>query len=135
MAFGRNFPSTAMSEHERFSVPHEIDEILERLPPQVTLNVPDHILSLWFPPGPSTASWKEQRSRALKATRKAVHADSHITVASVKGSSISRYRRTTDPAKKAPGNLTCTHASQTSFVRMRALRRSIATTATTTMMI
>lgn len=52
MAFGRNFPSTAMSEHERFSVPHEIDEILERLPPQVTLNVPDHILSLWFPPGP-----------------------------------------------------------------------------------
>jgi len=50
--FGRNFSSTAMSEHERFSVPHEIDEILERLPPQVTLNVPDHILSLWFPPGP-----------------------------------------------------------------------------------
>jgi hypothetical protein len=46
------FPSTAMSEHERFSVPHEIDEILERLPPQVTLNVPDHILSRWFPPGP-----------------------------------------------------------------------------------
>ena len=53
MAFGRNFPSTAMSEHERFSVPHEIDEILERLPPQVTLNVPDHILSRWFPPGPA----------------------------------------------------------------------------------
>src|SRR6266702_5213246 len=92
-----------MSEHERFSVPHEIDEILERLPPQVTLNVPDHILSLWFPPGPSTASWKEQRSRALKATRKAVHADSHITAASVKGSSISRYRRTTDPAKSRVG--------------------------------
>jgi hypothetical protein len=50
--FGRNFPSTAMSEHDRFSVPHEIDEILERLPRQVTLNVHDHILSLWFPPGP-----------------------------------------------------------------------------------
>jgi hypothetical protein len=44
--------TTAMSEHDGFSVPHEIDEILERLPPQVTLNVPDHILSLWFPPGP-----------------------------------------------------------------------------------
>jgi hypothetical protein len=42
-----------MSEHDRFSVPHEIDEILERLPPQVTLNVPDHILALWFPPGPA----------------------------------------------------------------------------------
>ena len=44
-----------MSEHDRFSVPHEIDEILERLPPQVTLNVPDHILALWFPPGPAAA--------------------------------------------------------------------------------
>ena len=42
-----------MSEHEKFVVPHEIDEILDRLPPQVTLHVPDHILSLWFPPGPS----------------------------------------------------------------------------------
>jgi hypothetical protein len=31
-----------------FSVPHEIDEILERLPPQLTLNVPDHVLALWF---------------------------------------------------------------------------------------
>jgi hypothetical protein len=36
----------------KFAVPHEIDEILDRLPPQVTLNVPDHILALWFPPGP-----------------------------------------------------------------------------------
>jgi hypothetical protein len=42
------FPST-----QRFSAPHEIDEILELLPSQVTLNVPDHILSLWFPPGPA----------------------------------------------------------------------------------
>ena len=41
-----------MSEHEKFAVPHEIEEILDRLPPQVTLNVPDHILALWFPPGP-----------------------------------------------------------------------------------
>jgi len=29
-----------------FSAPHEIDENLELLPPQVTLNVPDHLLSL-----------------------------------------------------------------------------------------
>ena len=36
-----------------FAVPHEIDEILDRLPRQVTLNVPDPILSLWFPPGPT----------------------------------------------------------------------------------
>jgi hypothetical protein len=36
----------------KFSVPHEVEEILERLPLQVTLNVPDHVLSLWFPPGP-----------------------------------------------------------------------------------
>jgi hypothetical protein len=41
-----------MVEDPGFSVPHEIDEILERLPPQVTLNVPDHVLALWFPPGP-----------------------------------------------------------------------------------
>src|SRR5262249_6888866 len=47
------FPSTAMSEQENFSVPQEIAEILERLPPHLTLNVPDHILSLWFPPGPA----------------------------------------------------------------------------------
>ena len=53
MAFDRNSPSKAMSEHEKFVVPHEIDEILDRLPPRVTLHVPDHILSLWFPPGPS----------------------------------------------------------------------------------
>lgn len=37
----------------KFSVPHEIEEILDLLPPQVTLNIPDHILSLWFPPGPA----------------------------------------------------------------------------------
>ena len=37
----------------KFAVPHEIDEILDRLPPQVTLNVPDHILAKWFPPGPT----------------------------------------------------------------------------------
>jgi hypothetical protein len=42
------FPTT-----QKFSAPHEIDEILELLPSQVTLNVPDHILSLWFPPGPA----------------------------------------------------------------------------------
>jgi hypothetical protein len=42
------FPSS-----QKFSAPHKIDEILELLSPQVTLNVPDHILSLWFPPGPA----------------------------------------------------------------------------------
>jgi hypothetical protein len=40
-------------QEPKFLVPHEIEEILELLPPQVTLNVPDHILALWFPPGPS----------------------------------------------------------------------------------
>jgi hypothetical protein len=42
-----------MNHDESFPVPPEIDEILERLPPQITLNVPDHILAQWFPPGPS----------------------------------------------------------------------------------
>ncbi|MGA7488330.1 MAG: hypothetical protein WBW74_15510 [Xanthobacteraceae bacterium] len=41
-----------MIEDAGFSVPPEIEEILERLPPQVTLNVPDAVLALWFPPGP-----------------------------------------------------------------------------------
>jgi hypothetical protein len=41
-----------MDQDERFPVPHEVDEILELLPPQLTLNVPDHVLARWFPPGP-----------------------------------------------------------------------------------
>jgi hypothetical protein len=35
--------SAAMVDHERFSVPSEIEEILDRLPLQVTLHVPDQI--------------------------------------------------------------------------------------------
>lgn len=41
-----------MIEGNRFAVPPEIEEILDHLPLHVTLNVPDHILSIWFPPGP-----------------------------------------------------------------------------------
>ena len=41
-----------MIEGNRFAVPPEIEEILDHFPPHVTLNVPDHILSIWFPPGP-----------------------------------------------------------------------------------
>jgi hypothetical protein len=53
------FESKAMIDSERFpssqkfSTPHAIDEILDLLPPHVTLNVPRHILSLWFLPGPA----------------------------------------------------------------------------------
>ena len=42
-----------MHDGDQFPVPHEIDEILDRLPPGVTLNVPDQILMQWFPPGPA----------------------------------------------------------------------------------
>ena len=48
-----------MIDRERFpaadesSPPHEIDEILDLLPAEVMLNVPDQTLSLWFPPGPA----------------------------------------------------------------------------------
>jgi hypothetical protein len=42
-----------MGQDREFFVPHEIDEILDLLPPQVTLNVPDHVLAAWFPPGPT----------------------------------------------------------------------------------
>jgi hypothetical protein len=44
--------SNAMTEAKKFSVPHEIEDILDQLPSQVTLHVPDHVLSIWFPPGP-----------------------------------------------------------------------------------
>ena len=50
-AFGRI--GAGMIAGPGFSVPHEIDEILERLPPQLTLNVPDHVLALWFPREPA----------------------------------------------------------------------------------
>ena len=42
-----------MGQDESFPVPHDLDEILEHLPAQVTLNVPDHVLAQWFPPGPT----------------------------------------------------------------------------------
>jgi hypothetical protein len=42
-----------MNHDQPFPVPHEIDEILERLPVQATLNVPDEVLAQWFPPGPT----------------------------------------------------------------------------------
>ena len=64
-ALRSHFPSFFPSV-ERISVPHEIDEILDLLPPQVTLNVPDHILSLWFPPGPANGVMEGRAlSRAL----------------------------------------------------------------------
>lgn len=37
-----------MSEESPFGVPHEIDEILELLPPRVSLNVPETVLVEWF---------------------------------------------------------------------------------------
>jgi hypothetical protein len=42
-----------MIERKTFAVPPEVEEILDRLPFNVTLNVPDHILAIWFPPGPT----------------------------------------------------------------------------------
>jgi hypothetical protein len=51
--------SGAMVERERFLVPSEVEEILERLPPQVTLHVPDHILSRWFPSASAAGSVSE----------------------------------------------------------------------------
>jgi hypothetical protein len=37
-----------MVENQKFPLPSEIDEILDRLPPQVTLNVPSDVLLHWF---------------------------------------------------------------------------------------
>jgi len=39
-----------MVENRRFPLPPEIDEILDRLPPKVTLNVPSDVLVHWFSP-------------------------------------------------------------------------------------
>jgi hypothetical protein len=40
-----------MSSHHEFNVPHELDDILDRLPAGLALHIPDNILGLWFPPG------------------------------------------------------------------------------------
>jgi hypothetical protein len=48
-----------MPQDREFSTPHEVDEILERLPPQITLNLPDHVLAARFPPGPSGGGMDE----------------------------------------------------------------------------
>ena len=37
-----------MIENQKFPLPPEIDEILDRRPPQVTLNVPSDVLVHWF---------------------------------------------------------------------------------------
>jgi hypothetical protein len=70
-----------------FSAPHEIDEILELLPPQVTLNVPDHLLSLWFPPGP--VNGVAPRSSVRKLMRKVADVSSDTTARPVRESSTS----------------------------------------------
>lgn len=41
-----------MSEMPLFGVPQEIDEILELLPPRVSLNIPGNVLAEWFSPVP-----------------------------------------------------------------------------------
>jgi hypothetical protein len=47
---GRFRQPGAMVENQKFPLPPEIDEILDRLPPQVTLNVPSDVLVNWFSP-------------------------------------------------------------------------------------
>jgi hypothetical protein len=39
-----------MGEIPSFGVPPELDEILELLPPRVSLNVPEKVLAEWFSP-------------------------------------------------------------------------------------
>jgi hypothetical protein len=82
-----------MIEGNRFAVPPEIEEILDHLPLHVTLNVPDHILSIWFPPVRWTVAWRGLPSSARKPMRRAAHASSTITKRWEKGYSTSRYRQ------------------------------------------
>jgi hypothetical protein len=39
-----------MDQASSFGVPSEVDEILELLPPRITLNVPESVLAEWFSP-------------------------------------------------------------------------------------
>jgi hypothetical protein len=59
-----------MIEPKTFSIPPEIEEILDRLPSQVTLNVPDHVLAIWFPPGPTNG---RMDGRALERAQSYAH--------------------------------------------------------------
>ena len=122
-----------MSEHEKFAAPHEIEEILDRLPPQVTLHVPDHILSLWFPPGPANGVM-EGRALARAQLRQKLRLRVRVSRRPrwgrlLQGDTVGRLTR------KGAEHVLLHCRSQTSVLRMRALRRSIATTVTTTMMI
>jgi hypothetical protein len=50
VTFGATLWLGKMTQEREFPVPPEVEEILDRLPPQVTLNVPDYVLLQWFPP-------------------------------------------------------------------------------------
>jgi hypothetical protein len=74
-----------MVENRKFSLPPEIDEILDRLPPQVTLNVPSDVLVHWFSPAPADGAMDEVT--LARAARAAVDANLLTMPASVKASS------------------------------------------------
>ena len=58
-----------MVEHRKLSLPPEVDEILDRLPPQVTLNVPRDVLSRWFSAEPNDGIDKVTLERAQSYAR------------------------------------------------------------------
>jgi hypothetical protein len=72
-----------------FSAPHEVDEILELLPPEVTLNVPIICCRCGFRQVPSTASWMASRSGVRKLMRKVADVGSDTTARPVRASSPS----------------------------------------------
>jgi hypothetical protein len=59
-----------MNDESSFGVPHEVDEILELLPPRITLNVPEIILVEWF-----SAKAGEERLTAAMIKRAETFAD------------------------------------------------------------
>jgi hypothetical protein len=48
-----------MVEHRKFPLPPEIDEILDRLPPQVTHKQPGDVLVHWFSPASADGDMDE----------------------------------------------------------------------------
>src|SRR5262245_21605144 len=70
------------------------------------LHHPAHVLAFAVTGGCNSEALREngprrppRDRRALRATRKAAHADSNIAAAPVKASSISRYRRKIEPQR------------------------------------
>src|SRR5262249_2597828 len=118
-----------MVQDREFPVPPEVDEILDRLPPQVTLNVPDYVLLRWFPPEAADGSVDEvtlERAKLCAELRLQVCVSRHHPRGRVLSAAAARE-------VSARSRTATFHRNHTRLLLMRALSMSMATTVTTTM--